>query len=139
MWADYLHHITVHFPIVMSFVLAGVGTWSVRDPAPQLVGFVRIGGAATLLITSVAVVAGLLITPEAPSDALTYDLGHHRNLGLTAWFAMAAAVGAYEYGVRHDEPGARGFGALAWWAIALAVVGAAHWGGSTLHGEVMPW
>lgn len=139
MWADYLHHITVHFPIVMSFVLAGVGTWSLHDPAPQLTGFMRVGGGATLLITSVAVISGLLITPDTLTEVLVYDLGHHRNLGLSAMAAMVSAVGAYEYGVRRDEAGARGFGALAWWAVALAVLGAAHWGGSTLHADRVPW
>lgn len=139
MWDSYLHNITIHFPIVMSMVLAAVGVWYVRSEADTLRDFIRFGGAITLGITLVAAVSGLLTAQMYWTEEGPEVLIHHRNLGLLLTSVMIAAVGCFEYGVRKSESALKKLGALLWIACVLAAVGVGHWGGSGVHSDTIPW
>ncbi len=139
MWDAYLHHITVHFPIVMSLVLAAVGVWYVKTEDARLFTFVRVAGAITASITLVAVISGLVTAQHFWTEEGPDVLIHHRNLGITVLCVMLIAAAAVEWGHRADEIRAVKFGALLWVASAFGVLGAGHWGGSGVHSDVVPW
>ena len=139
MWAPYLHHITVHFPIVMSLALAAVGIWYLRAGHAPLLVAVRFAGAATLVITSVSVVAGFLSAEPYWTTDGPDVLIHHRNLGLLVWVVMATGVGAMEWGLKNDDDRVTRFGVVVWIAVAFAAIGAGHWGGSGVHSDIIPW
>lgn len=139
MWGFYLHHITVHFPIVLAFVMAGVGVWYLKVGHAPLLILLRVVGAAAFAITTVAVISGFVSAEAFWTADGPHVLIHHRNLGLLAWFAMAIAAGATEWGCRNDETRVARFGILTWCAVALAAVGAGHWGGSGVHSDRVPW
>lgn len=139
MWDAYIHHITVHFPIVMSFVLAVVGAWYVRTEDGRLFQFVRVAGGLTVAITLVAVVSGLFTAQEFWVEDGPSVLEHHRNLGITVFCVMLTAAIAVEWGHRAAEIKAVKFGALLWIAAAFGVLGAGHWGGLGMHSDRVPW
>lgn len=139
MWFEYLHHITVHVPLVGSAVLAGIGTYWVKSGADELGQVVRWLGWAVLAATTVAVVTGILSAPGGFGGDGPKVVSDHRNLGLTTFWAMATAVVAFEWGLRSGSVRAKKFGALVWWAVLLGAIGTGHWGGSSLHSDVVPW
>jgi len=138
-WPPYLHHLTLHFPIALGVALGVLGAWHVRNDAPTLQTIVRWGGLATLLLTTVTVVTGLLAAPHAFGPEVPQVVGNHRNLGITTWCVMLVAVVAYEIGSRNGVRDLRRFGAICWTAAAIAAVGAGHWGGSAMHSDRIPW
>ena len=139
MWVSYLHHLSTHFPIVMSLVLAVVGGWYVRSPHRILLTFLRWAGWATMLLTSVALVSGLFAAPEWWTSDGTDALSHHRNLGILLWCVVMLATGFFEVGVIQDRLAFRKLGALMWTVSFVAVLGAGHWGGSMMHSDRVPW
>ena len=139
MWVRYLHHLSTHFPIVMSFVLAIVGWWYVRRSDQLLATFLRWGGWATALLTTAAMASGVLSTPESWIADGTDALSHHRNLGLLVWAVVVLAASVFELGIQHQRLDVRKLGALLWSVCALAVLGAGHWGGSMMHSDRVPW
>ncbi len=121
----------------MTFVLAALGVWSVREEPASTQSFLRWAGWLTFALTTAAVVAGILSAPGwfgGEGDKLLRD---HRDLGVTAWCVIGLAAFGYDYGIRHTDRLWRLFGISIWGVAALAVVGAAHWGGIGEHPEVV--
>ena len=139
MWPEYLHHVLLHFPIVMSMALAALGVWTRHDEAPVVRSFLRGAGWITLALTSVAAISGILAAPGWLGGDGTTALRDHRDLGVTAWAVIALAAGAYEIGARQDERDWRMFAVAMWCVASVAVIGAGHWGGSTEHADVVPF
>ncbi len=139
MWAQYFHHITLHFPIVLTMVIAAVGVWSLKDDAPQLRFFLRWVGWACFAMTTVTVVAGIIAAPGWFGGEGTEALSHHRNLGVTTWVVMALAASSYEWGVRQGSSDWRKFAVGVWCVTVFSVIGTGHWGGTELHREDLPW
>lgn len=139
MWAQFLHHITLHFPIVLALVNAAVGLWSLKDDAPQLRTFLRISGWICFAFTTLTVIFGILAAPGIFGGEGPGELSHHRNLGLTAWAVMAVATLSYEWALRHKSVDWRKFAVGVWCVTAFAVIGAGHWGGTELHQDSLPW
>ena len=139
MWAPFLHHLTLHFPIVLSMVLAGVGLWSLRDESAQFRRLIRLGGWICFALTSVATIAGILAAPGWLGGEGSVGLTHHRNLGITAWVVIAVATFGYEWGVRNNESDWRKFAVGIWCLAVFAVIGAGHWGGTERHSGELPW
>jgi hypothetical protein len=139
MWAEFLHHLTLHFPIVLSMVVASVGLWSLRDDAPQLRAFVRWAGWICLAFTTVTVAAGVIAAPGLLGGEGPDALSHHRNLGVTTWVVTAIAAAGYEFGMRRGIDDWRKFGVGVWCVVVLGVIGTGHWGGTELHEDKLPW
>lgn len=138
-WPEYIHHITLHFPIAGSILLAPVAAWWVHTDDPRLEQVVRFGGAAIFAVTTVAVISGIVAAPGMLGGDGPQTLSDHRNMGVTVWSAMAAAVIGFEVGRRRAHDYTKRFGALCWIAVAFGVIGAGHWGGSALHSDTIPW
>lgn len=136
-WLSYAHHLSLHGPLVFSVFLAVLGVWMQRTDTPELRLIMRWGGWATFIATTLAVVSGLIMAWGA--EDITGRLDHHRWLGITAWCTMLTAALAFELGLHRDDRDLRRFGAITWIAVALAVIGTGHWGGSMLHPEAVPW
>jgi hypothetical protein len=139
MWSEFLHHITLHFPIVLTLVIAGVGLWSLRDDIPQFQRFVRWVGWACFALTTLTVASGIIAAPGWFGGDGTPELSHHRWLGLTAWITMGLATVSYEWGVRESSDDWRKFAIGVWCVTAFAVIGTGHWGGTELHDDKLPW
>lgn len=138
-WPDYIHHLTLHFPIVGSMFLAVVGVWWVRTGDERLGQLLRFGGLAVFAITTVAVTSGIVAAPGWFGGDGPENLSHHRNMGLLVWSTMAVAAIGLEIGLRQGHAYAQKFAALCWCAAAFGVIGAGHWGGSALHSDIVPW
>jgi uncharacterized membrane protein len=145
MWPEYLHHITVHFPIVLTMAMAATGLYSLRRPdSPDLQVVLRWGGWLTLAMTSIAAISGIISAPGLLGGGGEADLTHHRDLAITTWVVIALGAWSYNMGVRGDQPQQtsrdwRTF-AVAMWCIAVfGVIGTGHWGGFGLHGDTIPW
>jgi hypothetical protein len=139
MWVPYLHHLSTHFPIVMSLLLAIVGWWYVRQPHQILLTLLRWGGWTTVVLTTAAVVSGLLAVPDGWVSDGTDELAHHRNLGVLLWLVMTLAAVVFEIGVAQGQQAVRKLGALLWSVCFVGVLGAGHWGGSMMHSDRIPW
>jgi hypothetical protein len=139
MWPDFIHHLSLHFPIVLTLVLAGVGVWSLRSETDELRTLIRSLGWIALAMTTVAVVSGILAAPGWFGGEGSDRLGHHRNLALTTWVVVLIATLGYDYGVRKDHSDWRKFAVGIWCVAAFGVIGTGHWGGSEEHTDVVPW
>lgn len=138
-WAKYLHHITLHVPLVASAMLAILGLLARGDEPETLQRFLRWIGWAVFGVTTVTVIAGILVAPGWLGGEGSSDLSHHRDLALTTWFVMGLAAGCYDKGIREGERDMRMYGIAMWWVTTFAVVGAGHWGASTHRPELVPW
>ena len=139
MTAEFIHHVTLHFPIVLTIVWAIVGLWSLRDETATHRTLLRWGGWLTMIAATVVVVSGIVAAPGWFGQEGSEGLRHHRNLGLTSWCVMVAATLAYDRGVRRDLRALRMFAIGAWCVAAFSVVGTGHWGGSEEHPDSVPW
>jgi hypothetical protein len=140
MLSTYLHHITLHFPIVGTMMLGALGAWTLREESQALRSFLRWAGWALFGLTSVATGAGLwAMWTGAHATLDMVELGHHRNMGLMVWSITALAAGGYERGIRADDEDWRRFGVAMWCVAGVAVIGAGHWGGAGMHPDVVPW
>ncbi len=137
--AEYIHHVTVHVPLVASAIMAAIGTYWVLGQSKDVEPIVRWLGWGTLLVTTIAVVSGILSAPGDFGGDGPKVISDHRNLGLTTYWAMATGVIAFEWGRREKSLPAMKFGAIVWWAVLLGAIGTGHWGGSSLHSDVIPW
>jgi hypothetical protein len=140
MLSTYVHHITLHFPIVGTMLLGALGVWTLREEGQALQSFLRWAGWALCALTSAAVISGLIAMytgAHAPLEPVA--LGHHRNLGLLVWSIVAAATFGYDQGVRTRDEDWRRFGVAMWCVAGVAVFGAGHWGGSSMHPDVVPF
>jgi hypothetical protein len=138
-WAIYLHHVLVHFPIVMPFVLGALGLWTRGGDDARVCSFLQWGGWATLALSTLVVVSGVVSAPGALGGEGSAALTHHRDLGVITWLIMAVAARSFHVGARDDERDRRMLGVTLWCVAAFAVVGAGHWGGSTNNPEKVPW
>ncbi len=139
MWPKYIHHITLHFPIVLSLVLAGIGVWSLKEDTPQFRRLIRWLGWACFLLTTTAVITGIIAAPGWFGGDGSHRLANHRNMGVTTWVVMGVATFCYDWGVRHKIDDFRTFAIGAWCVCAFAVIGTAHWGGTVAHKKEIPW
>ena len=140
MWAQYLHHITVHFPLVLAIVLGAIGLWSwSADRTDQLDPILRWGGWAALLFAVVAVISGIVTAPGWFGGEGSVGLRHHRDMGLTSLCVIGFAVWSFEAYARGGHPDWRQVAVGLWCVAAFSVIGTAHWGGSELHEDVVPW
>lgn len=139
MKSSFIHHLSLHFPIVLAFVLAGVGLWSLREESAQLRRFMRVVGWACFGFVTVATVTGILAAPGWFGGDGSPALSHHRNLGVSVWVVMAIAAFSYEWGVRSAVADLRKFAVGVWCVAAFGVVGAGHWGGVDRHPDEIPW
>lgn len=150
-WLSWLHHVSIHVPLVMTMVLSVFGVWinlrSKHGHRPEndtdadaiLWKTLRFGGWATLIVTLIAVISGMLTADEFWTEDGPMVLIHHRNLGLTGFACVFVAVGATEWGMRRAQEKVRRFGAICWLAAGFAMIGAGHWGGSGVHSDRIPW
>lgn len=137
MWPDFLHHLSLHFPIVLSIALAFTATFALRrDEPPALTPVIRFGGWTNLAMTTLAVISGLVAGGLSGGPE---PLSHHRYLGITAFFVIALAALSYDYGTRHNIADWRRFGGLLWWVATFAIIGAGHYGGLAEHRSVIPF
>lgn len=136
---EYLHHVTLHFPIVMSLVLAAVGVWWVRADEPTLAVILRWGGWFTLAVTTITAISGIVAAPGVLGGDGPQGLSDHRNMGVMTWVVIATAAIAFEAGHRTAGRYTCRFAALCWGAAVFASIGAGHWGGSALHSDKIPW
>lgn len=139
MWLHYVHHITTHFPIVMSMVLGGVGLWFARTGSEDLRTFLRWGGWITTVIATTAALTGLASAPDSLPEAAMAELDHHRNLGILCWLVIVLATLSMERGIRREHRGQQTLGALLWMVAVVAAIGTGHWGGSMMHSDRVPW
>ena len=138
-WPKYLHHITIHFPIVLLMVMAALGLWSLRHDIQPMQKAVHIGGWAAFALTSVAIITGLLTAPGTLGFGGDANLDHHRNLALTTWAITGLGAWSYHKGIQDTERDWRMFGVMMWCVAAFAVLGAGHWGGASHNKEIVPW
>lgn len=139
MGSIFIHHLVLHFPIVLAFVLAAVGLWSVREETPQLRRFMRVGGWVCFGFVSVATVSGIIAAPGWFGGDGSPALSHHRNLGVSTWVVMALGAFSYEWGLRSEILDWRKFAVGVWCVGVFAVIGAGHWGGVDRHPDEIPW
>ena len=139
MWATYLHHISIHFPIVLTIGLGAVGLYYLRRPDEALRPVIRWGGWTVFGFATVAVVSGLIIAPGWFGGAGSVDLTHHRDLALTTWLVIALAAWSFERAERGGHPDWRTFAVGLWCVAAFGVIGTGHWGGAELHDDTVPW
>jgi hypothetical protein len=138
-WVEYIHHVTVHVPLVASAVLAVVGTYWLKTNSEDVSPIVRWLGWGTFIVTTLAVISGILAAPGGFGGDGPKVIADHRNLALTTYWAMGTAVIAFEWGHRIESLPTKRFGALVWWAVMFGAIGTGHWGGSSLHSDVVPW
>ena len=137
--AAWLHHLTLHFPIALSFALAAFGVFTLRRDEPVLWEVLLWASRFAFLMTTLAAISGLVAAQDYWTEDGPYVLIHHRNLGILAWASSAAAFGGLEWGRIDKEKRAMQFGALCWIAVAAAMIGAGHWGGYGIHHDIIPW
>lgn len=136
MWPDFIHHLTLHFAIVLPMVLAATGLYAHRADANGLTPLLRWGGLAALAFTLVAVASGLVAGGFSGGEQ---TLQHHRYLGVLTLCVVAVAAISYDHGVRRDIEDLRTFALGLWWVATFSVIGAGHWGGITEHTDVVPF
>ena len=136
MWPEFLHHITLHFPIVLSLALALTGHFARSRKSDDLLTLIHYSGLFTLAITALTVLSGFAAAGLSGGDP---TLVHHRYLGALAGITIAIASLSVHFGIRRDLPDLTSFGLLTWWAAALATTGAAHWGSWAEHPELIPF
>jgi hypothetical protein len=136
MWPDFLHHVTLHFAIVLPMVMAVVGTYILARQTDSLDPLFRSGAWATLVATALAVLSGLFAGGLSGGDEY---LEHHRYLGMLTFCVVLTATLAFEVGHRRQIEDFRRFGLAIWWVASFAVVGAGHFGGLAEHFDVVPF
>ena len=136
MWPEYLHHLTLHFAIVLPMILAAGGLYARRTSGAELFPILRWMGHFTLAITAIAVATGLVAGGFSGGED---SLQHHRYLGILAFIAVAIAALSYDHGTRQDIADLRGYGVAIWWVAAFAVIGASHWGTIAEHSDIIPF
>lgn len=139
MWSAYLHHIFLHFSLVLPFVTAAIG-FALRDRGGSERVLVRWLGWTAFGATSIVAVTGLVAAEYTePIQNPTHMLPDHRNLGITGWVATLIAAWSVEYGWRHEIEDSHLFGLGVWLVAGFVLIGAAHWGSGRLHAEIIPW
>ena len=136
MWPDFIHHLSLHFAIVLPMALAAGGTYERRCEIDALIPLIRWGGVVALVMTCVAVVSGLLAGGFSGGDE---TLQHHRYLGILTLVAVAIAAVGYDQAVRRKISDLQSFAVGMWWVASFAVIGAGHWGGIGEHSDVIPF
>lgn len=138
-WPEYIHHVSLHFPIVGSLFLAVVGVWWVKTDDIRLSVLIRWFGWFVFIMTSFAAISGIIAAPGILGGDGPQGLSDHRNMGVTLWCTAAVAAIGFEIGTRTHVAYVRKFAALCWCAAAFGAIGAGHWGGSALHSDKIPW
>jgi len=136
---EYIHHITLHAPIVMTVALTALGVMTSKNETPELIAFLRWSGWITLALTSAAAITGILSAPGMLGGGGDEVLRDHRDLGVTAWCIVALAAFGYDQGVRDKDRDWRLFGISMWGVAAITTAAAAHWGGLGEHAEIVPF
>ena len=136
---EYLHHITLHAPIVMTVALTVLGVMTAKNETPELISFLRWAGWITLAMTSAAAIAGILSAPGPLGGGGSEVLRDHRDLGVTAWCVVALGAWGYDQGVRLKDHDWRLFGISMWGVAAISTAAAAHWGGRAEHADIIPF
>lgn len=135
MWAEYIHHLTLHFTIVMPMVLAAAGLYAVRREVSSLEQPLRWGGFAALGFAVLTAVSGLIAGDVTGGEE---SLQHHRYLGMLTLLVIALAAIGYHRGVRRASSRWRAFGVGVWWVASFSVIGAGHYGGLVVHADAVP-
>ena len=136
MWPDFLHHLSLHFTIVVPMALAVVGAISLRHPSPGWTGLLRWGGHIALLMATITVATGLLAGGFSGGEEA---LQHHRYLGVLTFLVIALAALSFEGGLRRQSTDLQQFAIGLWWVASFSVIGAGHWGGVSVHPDVIPF
>lgn len=137
MWPNYLHHLALHFAIVLPMVLALIGAFTSNETTEHpVIPYLQWGGWLALAAILIAVVTGLA---AADMSEAADTLRHHRNLGILTLLVVLLAAVTYDQGVRRQVVNLRRFGIGAWWIASLSVIGTGHFGGLTEHAEVIPF
>ena len=139
MWGLYSHHILLHFPIVLPFVISVIGILALVTQTDDTQPLLRWFGWATFILTTLTVVTGLVGAPGWIGEEGSQTLGNHRNLGLTVWVLAGIAAKTFDIGVKTDAGDWRKFAVGVWCVTAFTVVGTGHWGGSEVHADKIPW
>lgn len=134
MWPEFIHHLTLHFAIVLPMVLAASGSYALRRDHEAFMPLLRWGGLVTLAITAITVIAGLIAGGFSGGEEV---LRHHRYLGILTFVVVALAAISYDMGVRREIADLRSFAIAAWWVASLSVIGAGHWGTLGEHADVV--
>lgn len=135
MWPEFIHHLTLHFAIVLPMALAAVGLWSLKAGDGRYTALLRWGGLVTLALTVLTAVTGLLAGGFAGGED---HLIHHRYLGIMTTIVVAIAAVSYDYGVRRDSADWRSYGVGVWCVATFSTIGAGHWGVLAEHGDIIP-
>lgn len=137
--SHWIHHVSLHVPLVLPAVLTIFGAVTWREETPRQLQLMRWLGWLGLLATTVAVMAGIASAPGFLGGEGSAVLRDHRDLGITSWFVMLLAALGYDRGVRRDDVVFRRLG-ICWWGVAaLAVIGTGHWGGLHEHAKHIPF
>lgn len=136
MWADFVHHLTLHFTIVLPMVLAMAGLYSLRSDDEVLVPLIQWTGLFTLAVATITVATGLVAGGFSGGEEA---LQHHRYLGIMTFCVIAIAAIAYDQGVRRDITDLRAYGVTIWWVASVSVIGTGHYGGLGGHLDVVPF
>lgn len=136
MWPEFIHHIALHFVIVLPMVWAVFGLYAIRTNTRELAPLLCWGGHVTLAVAIVTTGTGLAAGGLSGGEE---HLRHHRYLGILATITIAIAALGYDQGVRRDIRRLRAFGISMWWVASLATVGASHWGVLAEHADVVPF
>ncbi len=136
MWFEFLHHLTMHFAIVLPLVFAALATWALRQTRPPVIWrALRLG--SLLALTSVIAASATGIGAAGLSGGET-ALEHHRYLGILALCIALIAAASLEAGHRQPNQRLMRFGYYCWWIAAAASMATAHWGGLYTHPDLIP-
>ncbi|MEZ4458872.1 MAG: hypothetical protein R3E66_03925 [bacterium] len=102
-WFAWLHHVSIHAPLALSFALAVLGVWVNRRDDETVWTILRFGGWFVVFGTVLAVVSGLVTADEFWTDDGPYVLIHHRNLGLTGLFSVVTPPLRWNGAIEHTS------------------------------------
>jgi hypothetical protein len=140
MWSQFLHHLSLHFPIVLVFLLAGIGLWTwIEGETERLRRLLRVVGWCAFAATTATVVSGTWAAPGWLGGGGSEGLSHHRWMGWTTWCVVGLAAWMFERGERESRPDLRRLSIGLWCVATFSVMGTGHWGGAEEHPEVVPW
>jgi hypothetical protein len=142
MWADYLHHLFLHFPIAGSLLLSIAAFFYLRreeSDGSDLLALLTWGGRLVTTCTVLAMVTGIVAAPGWLGGDGPLELDHHRNMGLTVACVAIGTTTCFELGLRQNNRYLLRLGSVLWFAVFFGAVGTGHWGGSVVHSDRIPW
>lgn len=135
----YLHHVILHFPIVLLPTVAGIGLYAVGKQSAPLYTLLRVVSWVSVGFMLLAMISGWLSAPGHVSPEQLGRLEHHRDLALTVGVVGVVAGGCVERGARSQSRDWWVAGVGFWCIAAFGILGVGHWGGSMLNADLVPF